>query len=340
MNNLRCHEDLSFSEDKRHLGYENHCLEVSAIEDRILIRDDRVLANMLAEEDRAQQEIVDYCGPVDGGDGGPFQSEIRPHMRKIVLDWMLEVCQDQQCQPQTFHLAASYLDQYLSKRRLAKGRFQALGSGCLLLASKFSEVRPLTTEKLSLYTDNSVGIAELREWEMAILNVLEWQLAANTTHSFMEQLFTRWMRRSGGSSSSVAAGEKIRKHAEILAAIAVTEYKFVLIEPSLMAAACLVSAARGLKISFQLPAAFEAARPQCQNIHILVQHLEQLLNAFVAAAAPDMGMEIDDSSSSKVSPGKCQQQQQQQWAVNSTGREEGTTTPTDVHQAAVSCVGA
>ena len=138
-------------------------LQVKSKVDKVLLQDDRVIKNMLAEEKRMKK--VDYCASI--------QSELKPHMRKIVVDWMLEVCQDQQCQPQVFHLSLNYLDLFLSQKNLSKNCFQAMAAGCLLLASKFSEVRPLTTEKLSLYTDNSVSSAELKDWEIKILNVLQ-----------------------------------------------------------------------------------------------------------------------------------------------------------------------
>jgi cyclin D2 len=42
------------------------------------------------------------------------QTEIKPHMRKIVCDWMLEVCQELCCQPEVFCLAVNYMDRFLA----------------------------------------------------------------------------------------------------------------------------------------------------------------------------------------------------------------------------------
>ena len=63
---------------------------------------------------------MDYCSSL--------QAEIKPHMRKIVVDWMLEVCEDQQCLPHVFHLAVNYLDRFLSLRNIRKAQFQALAT--------------------------------------------------------------------------------------------------------------------------------------------------------------------------------------------------------------------
>ena len=113
-------------------------LEVQACFDKALIEDSRVINNMLANE--SEHVIIDYCGDADEC------GEIKPHMRKIVADWMLEVCEDQQCVSHVFHTAVNYMDRFLSAQTrngnpLEKKHFQSLASGCLLLASKTVEVR-------------------------------------------------------------------------------------------------------------------------------------------------------------------------------------------------------
>ena len=260
---------------------------------------------MLAEEKRMKK--VDYCASI--------QSELKPHMRKIVVDWMLEVCQDQQCQPQVFHLSLNYLDRFLSQKNLSKNCFQAMAAGCLLLASKFSEVRPLTTEKLSLYTDNSVSVAELRDWEVRILNILQWELTAVTTQNFLEHFLAR-------SAKQAQLTAKVGRHAEMLATVAVAEYKFLLVQPSLLAAACLAAACQGLAgedlVLSHLPAALQA---QAGHIAVLVDHLEVLLSCYSA----DYRL---PSSAAAASPSSSYNKYQ---SAGGKYREEGTTTPTDCH---------
>jgi cyclin D2 len=241
-------------------------LEVEAVRDRVLLEDDRVMRNMLEAEARVQK--IDYCAT--------HQSEIKPHMRKIVADWMLEVCQDQQCQSQVFHLALHYMDLFLSRKNIPKNWFQAMAAGCLLLASKFSEVRPLTTEKLSLYTDSSVSAAELKEWELKILNVLQWELTAVTIQDFLDH----FMPNASAKDQQML---RLRGHAELLAAAAVTEYKFLLVPPSLLAAACLAAACQGLTVednsnsSSLLPELLPPALlAQAGQICILMDHLDDL----------------------------------------------------------------
>jgi hypothetical protein len=216
---------------------------------------------MLIEEKTV--EMIDYCGG--------FQTEIKPHMRKIVVDWMLEVCQDQQCQPQVFHLSLNYMDRFLSRKNISKNSFQAMAAGCLLLASKFSEVRPLTTEKLSLYTDSSVSSSELKEWEIKILNVLHWELTAVTAQDFLDHFMPNL------SSTKDHTASRMRCRSEALAAAAVAEYKFLLVQPSLLAAACLAAACQGLDQEDLLLTILPASiLSQAGQICVLVDHLAGL----------------------------------------------------------------
>ena len=53
-----------------------------AYEDPVLLKDDRVLHNLLATEDKYQPSASYFkC----------VQTDIRPYMRKMVAEWMLEV---------------------------------------------------------------------------------------------------------------------------------------------------------------------------------------------------------------------------------------------------------
>ena len=141
MENFYCIESLENDIDMDDLVIN---IEVPSMLDPALLTDSRVLENMLNDELTVTKQ--DYCSSV--------QSHIAPHMRKIVTDWMLEVCEDQQCQPEVFFLSVNYLDRFLSTVNIKKNQFQLCASVCILLASKFSQVVPISTEKLVIYTDN------------------------------------------------------------------------------------------------------------------------------------------------------------------------------------------
>ena len=232
--------------------------------DPVLTKDKRVIKNMLISEEELQ--TIEYCESV--------QEEITPHMRKIVTDWMLEVCEDQQCQPEVFFLSVNYLDRFLSTVNIKKNQFQLCASVCILLASKFSQVVPITTEKLVIYTDNSVTVEELRQWEIKILNVLQWELSSATTHSLLEHFII------GLNLSSKVDIPKVKRHAETIAALAATEYQFILAKQSVIAAAALAAAVKGLvedQTETEDLVNNLAARIKCHSSEIIfyAQHLDQ-----------------------------------------------------------------
>ena len=91
----------------------------------------------------------------------PFQDEIKPHMRKIVVDWMLEVCLDQHCHPDVFLLAVNIMDRFLGTIRLKKKQFQLLGACAIFLASKMIEPSPIPALTLVKYTADTYDREEL-----------------------------------------------------------------------------------------------------------------------------------------------------------------------------------
>ena len=127
---------------------------VRAYPDWTLIRDERVIQNLLKLEHCYLPSTPDYFKNV--------QTEVTPSMRKIVADWMLQVCQELNCQPEVFVLAMSYMDRFLARCPVTKSRLQLVGSVCLLISSKFKETCPIPGEKLIFYTDYSITPEEIK----------------------------------------------------------------------------------------------------------------------------------------------------------------------------------
>ena len=232
--------DLSCSERISSRGLEGLCLysslSVSPTVDPVLTGDPRVLVHMLQEESYTMKQISDYCS-------SSMQPELKPHMRKIVTDWMLEVCEDQEAGPEVFLLAVHYLDTFLSTTTIRKSQFQLVAATCLLLASKFSAVVAISALQLVLYTDHSVTVEELVQWEQQVLNSLQWQLSTPTSNSFLEQLVARLPSLASLPAPHLA---RLQDHARTLTTIASTEYSLLLAPRSIMAGAALTAAHSGL----------------------------------------------------------------------------------------------
>uniref|UniRef100_A0A8C6VZ13 Cyclin D2, a n=1 Tax=Nothobranchius furzeri TaxID=105023 RepID=A0A8C6VZ13_NOTFU len=162
------------------------CLEmdtnIRARPDPNLLCDDRVLQSLLTIEERFLPQFSYFkC----------VQRDIQPFMRRMVATWMLEVCEEQKCEEEVFPLAMNYLDRFLAMVPIKKCNLQLLGAVCMFLASKLKETRPLTAEKICIYTDNSIRPQELLDWELVVLGKLKWNLAAVTPNDFIEHIVRR-----------------------------------------------------------------------------------------------------------------------------------------------------
>ena len=79
MENLFCSETCDFVTD---IHPAKMSIDVEPMLDKVILTDERVLENMLNAE--KEVTVEDYCANKD--------SNLAPHMRKIVTDWMMEVC--------------------------------------------------------------------------------------------------------------------------------------------------------------------------------------------------------------------------------------------------------
>ncbi|ELU00327.1 hypothetical protein CAPTEDRAFT_54530, partial [Capitella teleta] len=275
--------------------------------DPTLLKDCRVLRNLLAAEDKYQPSPSYFqC----------VQTDIQPYMRKMVAAWMLEVCEEQKCEEEVFPLSMNYLDRFLSVVNIKRTQLQLLGSVCMFIASKLKETIPLSAEKLVTYTDRSITMEELMEWELIILRVLKWDISAVTPHDFIAQILTRLPLDSESART-------IKRHAHTFIVLCATDYKFIMYTPSMVAAGSVSAAANGL-----------LGPAWCQRVKLLqqLQHitaidadcLKSCQEQIEQAVATNLPQAIGSSSSTMmpVQPGNT--------TPKSMEQNHHPTTPTDV----------
>ena len=152
MTDLRCDEVLDPIEDPSYPNYSDDAHFCNAIKDRVILNDNRVFKNMLALEEFYLPDASFYT---------EVQDEIKLHMRKIVAEWMLDVCLHQRCHTDVFLLATNIMDRFLATIRLQKKQFQLLGAACIFLASKMIEAQPIPALTLVSCTANTYDSEEL-----------------------------------------------------------------------------------------------------------------------------------------------------------------------------------
>lgn len=102
---LHCEETLTETPILvEHNRYQDNLPQFSqAFQDNAILGDTRVLKDMLWLEEFYLANANHY---------GQLQDEIKLNMRKIVVEWMLDVCMDQRCHVDVFLLAVSIMDRY------------------------------------------------------------------------------------------------------------------------------------------------------------------------------------------------------------------------------------
>ncbi|XP_073525243.1 G1/S-specific cyclin-D3 [Phyllobates terribilis] len=155
---------------------------VRAVADMHLLRDPRILMNLLVHERRQRARIVenDYSQP-----------DITLVMRNELAHWMLQVCELEFCEEGVFPLAMSYVRSYLSLVPVCRSNLRLLGCICLLIASKIRTDTPLSVSKLEHYTGYTVSTHLITEWEPFIIRHLNWDLAIIIPHDFIDYMLER-----------------------------------------------------------------------------------------------------------------------------------------------------
>ncbi|ALC49706.1 CycD [Drosophila busckii] len=234
--------------------------QCNTVKDYSMLKSDRCLQNALKSEENHQQNAETYFHTV--------QKDITPPMRKIVVEWMMEVCAEQKCQEGVILLALNYFDRFLSTKSLRKTNLQILGAACLLLASKLREpnCRALSVDLLVFYTDNSIYKEDLIKWELYVLSLLGWDLSTVTALDFLDLLIIR-LPISNKRFSELTI-EKVRRHAQAFISLAAKEHHFSKYAPSTIAASSIAASMNGLRWHL------------CSghNIHFLLSRLTVLTN--------------------------------------------------------------
>ncbi|XP_038151204.1 cyclin Dx [Cyprinodon tularosa] len=187
-----------------------------------------------------------------------------PERREELAKWALEVCCDCGCDEAVFPLSASLMDRYLSAYLSLPVSPYCLAAGCILIASKLTECDTVTADALCAAADYSFQLSNLQEMERIILATLRWDTAAVTPQDFLPH-FLASMEERGESEQKLLA--TLRRHSDTLAALCVCDSRFLGAPPSLVAAASLNCALRGLgsKGPAQLAVMSEMLAELCQT---------------------------------------------------------------------------
>ncbi|CAL8274706.1 unnamed protein product [Lota lota] len=204
-----------------------------------------------------------------------------PQRREELAKWALEVCCECGCDETVFPLCVSLMDRFLSASlslSLPVSPY-CLVAACVLIASKLSECDNVSADTLCAAAEYSFQASHLREMERLVLGTLRWDTASVTPQDFLPLLLAPVGSRMDGAPDRAELLSTMRRHGDTLVAMCVCDSRFLGAPPSLVAAAALNSALRGLsdRSPAQLASLGEVLAGLCQTDTTVLQCYSEMI---------------------------------------------------------------
>ncbi|GMI89110.1 cyclin b3;1 [Hibiscus trionum] len=166
------------------------------------------------------------------------QTDITPHMRGILINWLIEVHLKFDLMQETLYLMVNLLDRYLSEVQIKKNEMQLVGLTTLLLASKYEDfwhprVKDLISISAEAYTSE-----QMLKTEKLVLKNLKFRLNAPTPYVFMLRFI-----------KAAQSDTKLEHLAFYLIELCLVEYEALKFKPSLLCASAIYLARCTLQMS-------------------------------------------------------------------------------------------
>jgi len=116
------------------------------------------------------------------------QPDITFTMRSILIDWLVEVCEEYKLSSETLFLAVTYIDKFLSYMSVQRNKLQLVGTACMFIAAKYEEIYPPELTEFCYITDDTYSKRQVLRMEQLILQCLDYDCAPPTAHFFVNHL--------------------------------------------------------------------------------------------------------------------------------------------------------
>lgn len=202
---------------------------IEALPKNLLVCDGCVSFGLMLQNERKKHHFSDYLINQ--------QTEITDNMRRILIDWLMEVCQEYHMDIQTLFLSIHYLDTYLSvsERKVPRNQLQLFGIVSLLIASKFHETEIVPSlEDLVYLSDDAYTTDQIIEAEQNMLNTICFDLRVHTRNGFLLH-FLRIVRVMFDDNQY----SLVKNRCQYLLELGLLQYSFIFYKPSLVAASVL-----------------------------------------------------------------------------------------------------
>lgn len=156
------------------------------------------------------------------------QAQLKPKMRSILVDWLVEMHQKFRLLPETLFLAINIMDRFMSVEVVQIDKLQLLATGSLFIAAKYEEVFSPSVKNYAYFTDESYTEDQILQAEKYILTILNFDLNYPNPMNFLRRI-----------SKADDYDVQSRTLGKYLLEISVMDYRFIGMLPSLCSAAAM-----------------------------------------------------------------------------------------------------
>ena len=122
-----------------------------------------------------------------------IQPDISTMMRAILLDWMMEVCNEFTLKRETFYYAVNYVDRFLSAHpNVKKEELQLVGVTAMFIAAKMEEVYSPRVSDFAKSTDNGYSVIQIVQMEKVVLKEIKWRTTPPTYSMWANWYMNQW----------------------------------------------------------------------------------------------------------------------------------------------------
>lgn len=160
---------------------------------------------------------------------------IKPKMRNLLVDWLVDVHQQFSLLQETLYLAVAILDRFLmaKAKTLTTKQLQLVGITAMFVASKYEEMYPPELSDFVFITDSAYTCGEVKTMEIEMMEALNFDLGRPLPLNFLRR------NSKAGSVDSMTHGL-----AKYVMELALVDYRMAHVAPSVLAAASLAFAMR------------------------------------------------------------------------------------------------
>ncbi|SCV03077.1 LAMI_0H05292g1_1 [Lachancea mirantina] len=160
---------------------------------------------------------------------------LRPSLRAILVDWLVEVHLKFQLLPETLYLGINIMDRFMSLKKVSMAKLQLLAVSSLLIAAKFEEVNLPKLSQYAYITDGACSTEDMKNAELYILTTLGFEIGYPSPLNFLRRI-----------SKADGYNDEARDVAKFFLEYAICCPKFTEVVPSRLSAMAMYCARRSL----------------------------------------------------------------------------------------------